>query len=97
MIGGAIMTSVATILFGFTRPAAGIFSEEGSKLVCTSDVCAVGDSVLIVHTVQCSVNMARRIRHLRHGLLNKCRHVIVRVPNVSHLLTLSPLTHSSSR
>jgi len=33
MIGGAIMTAIATILFGFTRPVAGMFSEEGSDLV----------------------------------------------------------------
>lgn len=51
MIGGAIITSAATILFGFTRPAAGIFSEEGSRLVGTPDVYTGGDSVLIAHTV----------------------------------------------
>ena len=33
MIGGAIVTAIATILFGFTRPVAGVFSEEGSELV----------------------------------------------------------------
>jgi hypothetical protein len=75
MIGGAIITAAATILFGFTRPVAGVFSEEGSRLVGTSGMIAVGDGVLIAHTVQDSVNLARRIRHLRHGLLNKRRHV----------------------
>jgi len=75
MIGGAIITAAATILFGFTRPVAGVFSEEGSGLVCTSGMTAVGDGVLIAHTVQGSVNMARRIRHLRHGFLNKRGHV----------------------
>jgi len=38
MIVGAIITAVATLLFGFTRPVAGVFSEEGSGLVCTSIV-----------------------------------------------------------
>ena len=33
MIGGAVVTAVATVLFGFTRPIAGMFSEEGSRLV----------------------------------------------------------------
>ena len=33
MIGGAIVTAAATVLFGFTRPVAGMFSEEGSRLV----------------------------------------------------------------
>lgn len=42
MIGGAIITAVATVLFGFTRPVAGIFSEEGSRLVCASSVHADG-------------------------------------------------------
>lgn len=51
MIGGAIITAVATILFGFTRPVAGVFSEEGSRLVCASGVYAVGGSVLIAHIV----------------------------------------------
>ncbi|KAF9644299.1 MFS general substrate transporter [Thelephora ganbajun] len=32
MIGGAIITAVATILFGFTRPVAAIFSKEESGL-----------------------------------------------------------------
>lgn len=79
MIGGAIITAVATILFGFTRPVAGVFSEEGSGLVCTPGMAAVGDGVLIAHTVQGSINMARRIRHLRHGLLDKRRHVSCRL------------------
>ena len=52
MIGGAIITVAATILFGFTRPVAGIFSEEGSKLVCTSSVITVRDSVLIVYSTE---------------------------------------------
>ena len=38
MIGGAVIAAFATVLFGFTRPVAGIFSEEGSGLVSTSDV-----------------------------------------------------------
>lgn len=38
MIVGAIITAVATLLFGFTRPVAGVFSEEGSALVRTSSV-----------------------------------------------------------
>jgi len=75
MIGGAIITAVATILFGFTRPVAGLFSEEGSTLVRTSGVDGGGGSVLITHIVQGLVNMARHICHLRHGLLNKRRHV----------------------
>ena len=36
MIGGAIATAAATVLFGFTRPVAGMFSEEGSRLVRAS-------------------------------------------------------------
>ena len=75
MICGAIMTAAATILFGFTRPVAGVFSEEGSRLVCILGMITVGDGVLIARAVQGSVNMARRIRHLRHGLLDKRRHV----------------------
>jgi len=74
MIGGAVITAVATVLFGFTRPVAGIFSEEGSRLVYTSGVHAVGDSILIAHAVQGSVNMVCHIRHLLHGLLNKRRY-----------------------
>ena len=75
MIGGAIVTAAATVLFGFTRPVAGIFSEEGSGLVSTSEVHPTGDSNLIAYTVQDYVNMVCHTRHLRHGLLNKCRHV----------------------
>lgn len=70
MIGGAIITAVATLLFGFTRPVAGVFSEEGSRLVCTSGVHACKGSILTTRTVQDSVNMVRHIRHLRHGFLN---------------------------
>jgi hypothetical protein len=49
MIGGALVTAVATLLFGFARPVAGVFSGEGSRLVCTSGMHPGGDSILIVH------------------------------------------------
>ena len=75
MIVGATITAVATLLFGFTRPVAGVFSEEGSGLVRTSGVHTGGVSVLIAHAVQDSVNMACHPRHICHGLLNKRRHV----------------------
>lgn len=75
MIGGAIITAVATILFGFTRPVAGIFSEEGSGLVSTSEVRPICDNSLIMCAVQGYVNLVSHTCHLRHGLLNKCRHV----------------------
>ena len=73
MIGGALVTVVATLLFGFARPVAGVFSGEGSRLVCTSGMHAGGGSVLIVHAAGGSVIMVRYIRHLCHGLLNKRR------------------------
>ena len=49
MIGGAIVTAAATVLFGFTRPVAGMFSEEGSRLVRASAAYGVADGVLITH------------------------------------------------
>ena len=94
MIGGAIITAVATILFGFTRPVAAVFSEEGSRLVCAPGMC-VGGTILIVRIVRGSVNMARHIRHLRHGFLNKCRYVWT--PDVFHQPTRSSPICSSSR
>lgn len=75
MIGGAVITAVATVLFGFTRPVAGMFSEEGSGLVSTSEVHLIDDSNLIAYAVQDHIDMARHTRHLRHGLLDKCRQV----------------------
>ena len=75
MIGGAIITAAATILFGFTRPVAGMFSEEGSGLVRASVVRVVDDNNLIARVVQDPVNMVSRVRHLRHGFLDKRRHV----------------------
>jgi len=95
MIGGAIITAVATLLFGFTRPVAGIFSEEGSGLVCTSGPRTGGGRVLIAHPVQGSVNMACHIRHLCHGFLNKRRHVQCDSRFVPSLTP--PPTHSPSR
>ena len=73
MIGGALVTAVATLLFGFARPVAGVFSGEGSKLVCTSGTHAGGGSILIVPVARGPVNMLRYIRHLCYGLLNKRR------------------------
>ena len=70
MIGGAVVTALATVLFGFTRPVAGIFSEEGSGLVSTSEVHPICDNNLAAYKVQGYVSMARHTRHLRHGLLN---------------------------
>ena len=93
MIVGGIITAVATILFGFTRPVAGVFSEEGSGLVCILSIHAVGDNILIACTVQESVNMARHIRHLRHGLFNKRRYVscgFYRVPLINPPSIASP-------
>jgi hypothetical protein len=75
MIGGAILTAAATVLFGFARPVAGAFSEEGSGLVCTSVARVVDGDHFIAHIVQESVDMVSGIRHLRHGFLNKRRHV----------------------
>ena len=45
MIGGAIVIAATTVLFGLTRPVAGMFSEEGSA----SAACDVVGSVLIAH------------------------------------------------
>lgn len=75
MIGGAIITAVATALFGFTRPVAGMFSEEGSMLVSPPGMHQMSGSNLIAYIVQVNVNMARHNCHLCHGFLNKCRHV----------------------
>ena len=49
MIGGAIVTAAATVLFGFTRPVAGMFSEEGSTLVRALALYDVVDGALIAH------------------------------------------------
>ena len=75
MIVGATITAVATLLFGFARPVAGVFSEKGSGLVCTSSKHKSEDIALIARTVQGSVNLARHTCYLCHGLLNKRRHV----------------------
>ena len=75
MICGGIITAAATVLFGFMRPVARIFSEDGSGLVCISNARAISDCNLITHPVQGTVNMARRDRPLRHGFLSKCRRV----------------------
>ena len=83
MIGGAIITAVATLLLGFTRPVAGVFSEDGSRLVCASGMHTVEDGNLIAHTVPGFINMARHIRHIRHGLLDKRRHVSCVLPTRS--------------
>ena len=45
MIGGAIVTAPATVLFRLTRPVAGMFSEEGSA----SAACSVVESILLAH------------------------------------------------
>ena len=79
MIGGGIITAAATILFGFTRPVARIFSEDGSGPVCISNAHAINDCNLITHPVQGTVNMARRDRPLRDGFLSKCRRVSCRL------------------
>ena len=49
MTGGAIVTAAATVLFGFARPVAGMFSEEGSRLVRSSAAGVVVGGALITH------------------------------------------------
>ena len=47
--GGATVTAAVTILFGFTRPVAGMFSEMGSRLVRAPTTYGIVDSALIAH------------------------------------------------
>ena len=75
MIGGAAITALAITLLGFSRPVAGVFTENGSEVVCTPGTRQDRDGALITHTAPGPVTMARHIRHLRHGLLNKRRRV----------------------
>ena len=42
-------SDLATVLFGFTRPVAGMFSEEGSRLVRASVPYDLVDGALIAH------------------------------------------------
>lgn len=58
MIGGAIMTTIATILFGFTRPVAGIFSEEGSELY---NSLAIWLAVFAIYVMDFSINAVQAV------------------------------------
>ena len=49
MISSAIVTAAATVLLEFTRPVAGMSSEEGSKLVRASVLYGVVDGALVAH------------------------------------------------